>query len=256
MSRNTERFTGRVADYERYRSRYPAAVIDLLIERCGLSREAQVADIGAGTGMLSELFLENGNAVIAIEPNDDMRDACERLTQTWPGAIVRKGTAEATGLDDASVDFITAGRAFHWFDPEPTKREFQRILRPGGWVVLVSNSRVRDESPQSVALESLLQEYGTDYAENRKRYEIGPSIDAFFNGGELFREQIPGEQRVTLDGLIGLTQSLSVSPMPDDPRYQPMLEALGEFFAKWQHGGELVVPTVCKLSCGRFAAKS
>ncbi len=256
MSQNTERFTGRVADYERYRSRYPSAVIDLLVERCGLTREAKVADIGAGTGMLSELFLENGNPVLAVEPNDDMRASCERLTETWSQLVVKKGTAETTGLDDASVDFIVAGRAFHWFDPEPTKREFERILRPGGWVVLVSNSRVRDDSPQSVAYESLLREHGTDYADNRKRYEIEPRVNAFFSGGELFREQIPGEQRVTLDGLIGLTQSLSVSPLPGDSNYEPMLNALGGFFAKWQRDGELVMKTVCKLACGRFTAKS
>src|ERR1700754_3860110 len=112
MSQNTERFTGRVADYERYRSRYPAQVIDILATRCGLTREAAVADIGAGTGMLLELFLEHGNAVVAVEPNDEMRQACERLTKIWPGMLIKKGTAEATGLEDASVDFVLAGRAF------------------------------------------------------------------------------------------------------------------------------------------------
>jgi len=254
MSQHVERFTGRVADYERYRSRYPSQVVDILVERCGLTRDSQIADIGAGTGMLSELFLEHGNAVVAIEPNDEMRSSCERLSQAWPGLLVKKGTAESTGLEDASVDFIAAGRAFHWFNPEPTKREFQRILRPAGWIVLVSNSRVRDDSPQSMAYETLLRDYGTDYAENRSRYEIAPRIDAFFAGGELFREEIAGEQRVTLDELIGLTQSLSVSPMPDDPRHKLMLDALGEFFSKWQNDGEIVIAIVCKLACGRFTS--
>ena len=99
MSEHAERFTGRVEDYERYRTRYPAAVIDVLVERCGLQREHHVADIGAGTGMLAELFLEHGNAVVAVEPNDDMRAACERLASAWPGLTVKKGTAEATGLE-------------------------------------------------------------------------------------------------------------------------------------------------------------
>jgi predicted RNA methylase len=65
MSENTERFTGRVKDYERYRLRYPEAAIEILVARSGLRLDHLVADVGAGTGMLAELFLENGNAVIA-----------------------------------------------------------------------------------------------------------------------------------------------------------------------------------------------
>src|ERR1700761_7076605 len=148
MTTHVERFTGRVEDYERYRLRYPAAVMEILVARCGLQREHLVTDVGAGTGMLAELFLEHGNAVIAVEPNDDMRGACERLASLWPGLTVKKATAEATGLEDASVDFVAVGRAFHWFDHAKTAKEFRRILRPGGWVVLASNSRERDDASQ------------------------------------------------------------------------------------------------------------
>lgn len=253
MSETQDRFTGRVADYERYRTRYPAQVIDILSERCGLTREAQVADIGAGTGMLSELFLEYGNSVVAIEPNDEMRAGSERLAQAWPGLLVKRGTAEATGLEDASVDYVVAGRAFHWFDPEPAKLEFKRILRPGGWVVLVTNSRVRDDSPQSLDYETLLREHGIDYKENRERYEIAPKINTFFAGGEMFRKEISGEQRLTLEDLIGLTQSLSVSPLPGDPRYPGMQKALDEFFSKWEREGTVVITTLCRMACGRFS---
>src|ERR1700729_820734 len=146
MTQNAERFTGRVEDYERYRLRYPVEVIRILMERCGLVREHLVADVGAGTGMLAELFLENGNAVVAVEPNDEMRAACERLASLWPGLAVKKASAEATGLEDASVDFVAVGRAWHWFDRELAVREFCRILRPGGWVVLVTNRRGKDDS--------------------------------------------------------------------------------------------------------------
>src|SRR5580704_14311735 len=118
MTQHTERFTGRVADYERYRLRYPVEVLGTLRERCGLKREHLVADIGAGTGMLAELFLEHGNAVIAVEPNDDMRGACEKLASAWPGLTVMNGTAEATGLGESSVDLVAVGRAVHWFDQE------------------------------------------------------------------------------------------------------------------------------------------
>ncbi len=253
MTEHTERFTGRVEDYERYRQRYPEAVIPMLVERCGLRREDLVADIGAGTGMLAEIFLEHGNAVVAVEPNDDMRGACERLTTVWPGLTVKKATAEATGLGDASVDMIAVGRAFHWFDHEKTAKEFRRILRAGGWVVLVTNSRVRDDSPVSVAYEAMLREHGTDYAANRERYEIAAKVDAFFAGGELFREEIVSEQRLTLEELIGQTQSLSVTPGLEHPKYGEMQEALREFFVRWQVDGVVVMKTSCRVACGRFA---
>ena len=254
MIENAVRFTGRVSDYERYRLRYPAEVIRILTERCGLVREHLVADVGAGTGMLAELFLENGNAVVAVEPNDDMRAACERLATVWPGLTVKNGAAEATGLEDASVDFIAVGRAFHWFDHERSAKEFRRILRSGGWVALVSQGRVRDESAISVAYEALLREHGTDYAENRERYEIAPKVDAFFAGGELFREEIHGEQRLTLEELVGQTQSLSVTPEAGHAKYEGMQEALRGYFAEWQVDGVVAMKTVCRVACGRFAS--
>jgi ubiquinone/menaquinone biosynthesis C-methylase UbiE len=252
MTKHTERFTGRVEDYERYRLRYPAEVIEILVTRCGLLAEHVVADVGAGTGMLAELFLEHGNPVVAVEPNDAMRDACERLALIWPKLTVRKAAAEATGLDDASVDFIAVGRAFHWFDHEKTAKEFRRILRPGGWVVLVNNRRVRDESPQSVAYESMLLEHGTDYEENQERHAITVRIDAFFAGGESFREEIHDEQWLTFEELAGQTQSLSLAPERGHAKYEGMQQGLRKFFAQWAVDGVVVMPTVCKVSCGRF----
>jgi ubiquinone/menaquinone biosynthesis C-methylase UbiE len=252
VGEHTERFTGRVEDYERYRLRYPAKVIEILVGRCGLHREHQVVDVGAGTGMLAELFLEYGNAVVAVEPNDDMRTACERLASLWPGLTVKKGTAERTGLADASADFVAVGRAFHWFDHEKAAKEFRRVLRPGGWVVLASNSRVRDESPISVAYEAVLQEHGTDYPANRERSEMAPKVDAFFAGGELFREEIYGEQRLTLEELLGQTQSLSVTPAQGHAKYEGMQSALRDFFSKWQTDDVVVMRTVCRVACGRF----
>ena len=165
-------------------------------------------------------------------------------------------TAEATGLEGASIDFIAVGRAFHWFDLERTSKEFRRILRPGGWVVLASHSRVRDDSPQSKEYEALLREHGTDYAENRERYEIAPRVDAFFVGGELFREETRGEQRLTLEELIGQTQSYSVTPEPGHPKYEGMQRALREFFARWETDGVVVMKTACRVACGRFAVEA
>lgn len=206
--------------------------------------------------MLSELFLENGNRVIAVEPNDDMRAACERLIPIWPRLAVTKATAEQTTLDDASVDMIAVGRAFHWFHHEEAAPEFRRILKPSHWIVLVSNARVRDASPISADYERILSEHGLDYAANRGRYEIAPHIEAFFAGGEVLRDEIPGEQALTLEQLLGQTQSLSVAPTPGHPQHESIQAALRSFFDQWQHNGVVTMKTLCKIVCGRFSSQS
>ena len=119
MIESTKRFSSRVDNYVKYRPSYPAAVVELLAAECGLTQAALVADVGSGTGLLAELFRKNGNRVLGIEPNREMREAGERLLGDYSQFISVDGTAEATTLDDDSVDFITAGQAFHWFDRGP-----------------------------------------------------------------------------------------------------------------------------------------
>src|SRR5207248_11421403 len=135
----TRRFSSRVADYIKYRPRYPQSVVELLRDECGLRHAAVVADVGSGTGILSELFLRNGNRVYGVEPNQEMREAGGRLLAAYDNFVSVEGRAEATTLDDRSVDFVTSGQALHWFERDAARREFVRILRPGGWVVAVWN---------------------------------------------------------------------------------------------------------------------
>src|SRR5437867_8468442 len=161
--KSTERFSNRVENYVRFRPRYPREVLELLKADCGLKPEAVVADAGSGTGFLAELFLANGNRVFGIEPNKEMREAGERWLQRYSRFSSIAATAEATTLPSQSVDFITAGQAFHWFDRERCREEFARILRPGGWVVLVWNDRRTESTAVLKDYEQLLLSYGTDY---------------------------------------------------------------------------------------------
>ncbi|MDP8950409.1 MAG: class I SAM-dependent methyltransferase [Actinomycetota bacterium] len=158
----TQRFTNRVDHYVKYRPSYPRAALDLLKTECGLTSASLVADVGSGTGILSELFLENGNRVFGIEPNERMRETGERRLGRHPRFTSVAGTAEATTLDGDSVDFVVAGQAFHWFDPERARAEFSRILKPGGWVALVWNLRRKDATPFLAAYERLLEVYRTN----------------------------------------------------------------------------------------------
>lgn len=249
---STERFTNRVEGYERYRPRYPAEdVLARLRNWCGLKSAWRVADIGAGTGMLSEVFLSNGNPMTAIEPNAEMRAACERLRTKWPQLKVLNATAEDTGLADASVEIVAAGRAFHWFDHSRALPEFRRVLVPQGWVVLVSMGRAKDASPQSEAFERLLLDFGTDYNYVRGGYRVHDNLSAIFPG-ELHQDQIHSEHTATWDDLLGFTLSLSVAPTRDDPRYPPFERALRAWFDEFANNGVLRMPTTCWISAGRF----
>ena len=151
----TGRFSGLADIYARHRPSYPAAAVDYILAHCGLDPGALLVDVGSGTGISARQFAERGLRVIGIEPNADMR----AVAQAEPGPpgnpmpTYRDGKAEATGLADQSADAVLAAQAFHWFDPGSTLAEFQRILRPGGWVVLMWNER--DETDPFTA------EYGT-----------------------------------------------------------------------------------------------
>ncbi|MGO4209499.1 class I SAM-dependent methyltransferase [Terriglobus sp. 2YAB30_2] len=252
---HTERFTGRAAAYQQYRLSYPAAeVMHILRDWTGLRSGDTIADIGAGTGMLTELFLNNGNPTIAIEPNAEMRAACAMQYGGHPNLTVIDATAEATTLPDRSVDLIAAGRAFHWFDHARALPEFRRILKPGRWVALVSIGRAKDDSPLSQAFESLLTTHGTDYPYVRDGYRVHDKLETLFPGGEVCQTAIPGEQKMTLDALTGQAMSYSMAPLSGDPRHAAFIQALGEFFRRFSNGGLLTQPTTCWINCCRFAS--
>src|ERR1700732_1505170 len=153
-----QRFSNRVADYVRYRPAYPSELLDVLRRECGLRPGHVIADMGSGTGFLSELFLKNGNRVYGIEPNEAMRQAGEEYLASYDGFASINGSVEATTLDDASIDFVSAGQAFHWFEPVVARREFGRILKPDGWIVVLWNDRQMD-TPFASAYEDLLVKY-------------------------------------------------------------------------------------------------
>lgn len=248
----TGRFSGRVEAYRRYRSRYPREIIALLSEKYGLTPDSVVADIGAGTGMLAELFLENGNRVFAVEPNAEMRAACEELTSKYPRLTCIDGTAEHTTLGDQSVDMIAVGRAFHWFDHDACLPEFQRILRPGGWVVIAGLGPRRGKEPVRLEYQDIMREHGVDWAQIGDRYKVREAAKKFFVGGALEEADFPGAEELTYEGLEGHTLSLSVMPKPDHPGFPAMQKALKRYFEKYQRDGKILLPVNCRLYMGQL----
>jgi SAM-dependent methyltransferase len=233
-----QRFSDRVENYIRYRPGYPPEVIQLLERECGLRAGAVVADIGAGTGLLAERFLDLGCRVYGVEPNAGMRAAGEHLLAKYALYTSVAGSAEASGLPDSCADFVTAGQAFHWFQPEQAGLELRRILRPGGWVVLVWNERKIDSTPFLRAYEDLLLRYATDYLEvNHRNTEEDPHLIPAFFGGAYRQAQFDNRQLFDLVGVRGRLLSSSYAPLSTDPSYAAMLAYLEEIFARHQREG-------------------
>jgi ubiquinone/menaquinone biosynthesis C-methylase UbiE len=224
----TERFSNRVENYIKYRPGYPQQFLETLQVQCALMPHAAIADIGSGTGILAGMFLENGNAVYGVEPNREMREAAELLLRVYPRFTSVEGKAEATSLSDASVDFVTAGQALHWFDLEEARNEFRRILKPGGWIVVVWNDR-RDESPFMQAYRQLLLRHSTDYLQvDHKR--ITPDVLRSFYGREFQQKTFDNHQEFDFDGIRGRLLSSSYVPLDSGP----MLDELRVIFAEYQ----------------------
>jgi SAM-dependent methyltransferase len=249
----TKRFSSRVENYIKYRPGYPTAILDLPAEQCGLTRASVIADVGSGTGILTELLLKNGSPVFGVEPNREMREAAERLLSKHLNFASISGTAESTTLKDQSVDVITAGQAFHWFDREKTRQEFLRILKPGGWVVLIWNDRSTSATPFLKAYEDLLMAYATDYAAVNHKQIDASVIGPFFGGG--FKHAIfPNEQVFDFEGLKGRLLSSSYAPETGHPRHAPMLTALRGVFDEHQKSGRVTFEYDTAVYYGRLAS--
>jgi len=237
----TRRFSNRVEDYIKYRPDYPRALVALLEDECGLTRSAVVADVGSGTGILSELFLREGIRVYGVEPNREMREAGEQLLAAYENFVSVDGRAEETTLEDNFVDFVTAGQAFHWFEPAPARREFRRILKEGGWAVLVWNDRRTEGTPLLAEYERLLLEYGTDYKEVSSKWAEGESIRALFGDTEVRTKSFDNEQVLDFDGLKGRLMSASYAPTPGHPNHEPLMRELAALFERHQRDGRVRV---------------
>lgn len=253
MTDSTRRFSDRVENYIKYRPGYPDGVLPILRAETGLTPASVVADVGSGTGISAELFLRAGNAVFGVEPNAAMRAAAEELLRGYPAFCSVDGSAEATTLDDASVGHVVAGQAFHWFDVEGARREFARILRPGGWVVLLWNSRRMDTTPFLRDYEALLQEFGTDYREVRHDNITHAALAGFFFG-DFQKRTLDNEQRLDFDGIRGRLLSSSYAPAEGHPRHAPMLAELERIFAAHQRDGRVTVEYETEIYFGHVSA--
>lgn len=240
MAETAKRFSNRVANYVKYRPGYPQEVLTLFAGELGLTRASVLADIGSGPGISSRLFLENGNEVYGVEPNAAMREAAENLMRDFPNFHSIDGTAENTRLAAESVDFVIAAQAFHWFDPEATRREFRRILRPGGWVALIWNERQLDSTAFLREYEAFILRFANDYEEVRHEKITEAVLENFFHAA-FCRATFGNTQVFDFEGIRGRLLSSSYMPAEDEPVYESMMAELRKLFAKHEENGRIKV---------------
>lgn len=252
MKDSVSRFSNRVENYAKYRPGYPAGLIDILKADCGWTEASIIADVGSGTGILSELFLQNGNALFGIEPNAAMRLAGERFLTGYSKFASLDAAAESTTLQAESVDFITAGQAFHWFDRERTREEFARILKPGGWVVIIWNERRLDSTAFLRDYENLLLRYGTDYQEVRHENVAG-EIAQFFAPDKFKLKSLENLQHFNFESLKGRVHSASYTPEPGHPNFEPMLSELKKIFDANKSQGRVTFEYDTRLYYGHLS---
>ena len=250
---STARFSDRVDDYVRYRPDYPTALLDWLQRELGVDADWRVADVGAGTGISSKMFLDAGYRVTAVEPNAPMRAAAERWLQAHKNFDAVDGRADATGLADASVDLVTVAQAFHWFDEEGTRREFARILRPRGLAAIWWNSRRLAGTRFLEGYEALLQTFGTDYTKVAERYADDSRMRAWFGAGFRGSASFEHAQRLDFEALRGRLMSSSYAPPAGHPQHEPMLQALRELFDSCAEYGTVSFDYDTRIFAGHLA---
>ncbi|PYS90358.1 MAG: class I SAM-dependent methyltransferase [Acidobacteria bacterium] len=240
MTGTVERFSDRVENYVKYRPGYPPAMLQFFKERLGLTTDSVIADIGSGTGISSKPFLENGNVVYGVEPNAAMRAAAESYLNVFNNFRSISGTSENTGMPERSFDLVIAAQAFHWFEPESTRRELKRIAKPDAYVCLIWNERQLDSTPFLRDYEALLLKCANDY--ERVRHEnIDETVLASFFEQDFQRATFANHQKLDFDGLKGRILSSSYMPNVGDPKFEPMENELKALFAKHAQGGKITI---------------
>jgi SAM-dependent methyltransferase len=251
MTDPSQRFTSRVDDYERYRPGYPAGFLSAVKEMTGLTTEYAVVDIGSGTGISSLPFLENSNLVYGVEPNGPMRERAEKMLRGYSNFFSVNGSAEATTLPASIADCVVAAQAFHWFDRTRTRAEFARILKPGGWVVLVWNDRVTT-SRFGEGYENLLMKHGTDYTQVNHRNITEDEIRGWFGVNGCRTKLIAHEQKLSWEAFRGRLFSTSYVPGPKDPGAASMLADLKDLFERFTVDGVVKMEYDTRMYVGRL----
>ncbi len=249
---NEDKFSGKGKIYSKFRPKYAVNFINFLYDEIGFKKDSVIADIGSGTGIFTSQLLEKGSTVFAVEPNEDMQKIAEENLSKFENFVSINAGAENTGLKEASVDFITAAQAFHWFDVEKFRKEADRILKPSGKIVLVWNSRDTDSK---ITKEN--EKIDIEFCKNFVGFSGGISgplkkdnIDLFFNGKYEIKE-FDNSLIFDKEAFIGRNLSSSYAPKENEENYGEYINALSDLFDKFSEDGKIIYPFITKAYVGK-----
>jgi len=249
MTDSTQRFSDRVDAYVRFRPGYPVELAADLLRITGCDSSAAIADFGSGTGIFTELLLQQGVAVYAVEPNQPMRTAAQARLGDNPRFHSIDASAERSGLQAASLDLVTAAQAFHWFNNDAARDEFRRILKPRGQIALVWNRRDLSESFQQ-AYDQLLTEFAPEYGKVNHMDLKPEQIARFFADGAMQQLHYEYSQRLDFASLLGRLKSSSYCPNQDSPHYIPLVNELLALFDRHAKDGHIDFDYATQLFVG------
>lgn len=237
---NTNRFDGKSELYENARPKYATELFEYLKSTLNIPVGSVFADIGSGTGIFTEQLLSYGYKVFAVEPNSDMLKKAEEKLSRNENFISVNGDDHNMNLPDRSVDYLTAAQAFHWFDPEPFKKECKRVLKPGGKVIIIYNSR-DEKADCTKALEELRYKYNSEFHGFSNGISDKKCI-AFFDGKcNIYRAN--NNQKYDRQRYINRLLSSSYSINESDERYPKYLKEIHRIFDMFSTNGFITVPT-------------
>ncbi|HPZ10663.1 MAG TPA: class I SAM-dependent methyltransferase [Candidatus Eremiobacteraeota bacterium] len=246
-------FSGKVDNYIRYRPSYSEEALNFLYDKVGLRKDCIIADVGSGPGNFTEHLLKRGGAVYAVEPNENMRETAEKNLGSYENFHSVNGSGEFTGLESNSVDFIVSAQAFHWFDKIKAKKEFKRILKEEGKVILIWNKRLTSKTEFMTGYEAFLSGNIQNYEERATHRKLkDEDFRNLFKDGTYEKTVFPNEKMIIFEELKGLFLSLSYAPRPGDENYETLIEKLEELFEKYRVDNTVPFHYETQIYCGEI----
>lgn len=235
------RFNGKARNYSKYRPSYPDEYIDYLIKKGNIQNDSVIFDVGAGTGIFTELLLKRGLSVVAVEPNLDMSVYIEELIKKYSNLRFMNSLAEEINYHKKDVDLITVAQAFHWFDIKKFKNQCKNILKDKGKVALVWN--VRDEKSE-VIRESF--DICTRLCKDFKGFSGGigddiNNIKSFFKDGKYDYIEFENNLEYTLEMFIGRNISASYATNKGEKNYSIFIDELIKLFNKYKNDERVII---------------
>ncbi len=249
LNQRGEAFSNKVLDYVQYRPSYPQEAIDFLVTEKILTQQQIIAEIGHGTGKLTEVLLNNSLQVVGIEPNDEMRDLSTQLFATNSNFQAHKGFSENTNFQAHSIDIIIAANALHWFDITPTLQEFQRIVKPNTHKNLIAiwNKKNKEDNftNEYIAIADT-NKINNLYANSEEDYDV--LFQKFIGNTNSYEKYIfRNVHTLDLEAMLGRYDSISHRYEKNTLEYATIIQEFKKLYRTYQVDGKVNLLYDCTI---------